>query len=466
MLIFPTQVIDNYVRNLNDTFQEINSDLKLSRSQSIWLSVVLTGIVVTGKLCWALFERRSMGLFGQNRLRWMFVSGSIAWQWILQASLFLIIKEYGITHGVLVIDDTKKHRSGRTKKIPGVHKIKDKSTGGFFVGQELVFMVLVTQTVTVPVGFRFYEPDPAMTEWNRTNNKLKKKGIPAKQRPKRPKPNPDYPTKQTLALELVKEFQELFFFIEIKALLADALYSNKGFVSQAEQILPDTQIISRLRSNQIIHYRNRKRHLKTFFSWQKGVRKEITIRGGVQKTMIVLAARLHLQAHGKKRFIIAVRYEEEKEYRFLVASDMTWHHEDILRTFSLRWLIEVFIEDWKQHEGWNRLAKHQGVEGSMRGVTLSLLCDHMLLLVPEQLARLKNKQPGLPTGCLIEQIKVEALIQSVLDLLNSSDPQTAVKQFSDQLKECLPERDSLKHMAGKELGRIGPAPSLKYKNNV
>jgi hypothetical protein len=44
----------------------------------------------------------------------------------------------------------------------------------------------------------------------------------------------------------------------------------------------------------------------------------------------------------------------------------------------------VFIQEWKGFEGWNRLAKQQGDKGSMRGVILSLLCDHLLLVHPKQ----------------------------------------------------------------------------------
>ena len=466
MLIFPVPNIDNYVLNLNHTMKEINSDLKLSRSQCLWLSVVLTGIAVTGKLCWALFERRSIGSFGQERLRWMFVFGAIAWPLLLQASVLLLIKHYGIKEGVLVIDDTHKKRAKKTTKIAKAHKIKDKATGGYINGQELVFLALVTSTVTIPVGFRFYQPDPKLSEWNKENKKLKRKGIPAKQRPSRPEPNPAYPTKQALALELVEEVRLLFFYIKLKALLADSLYSDNNFMDKAQKILKDTQIISKLRCNQIIHYRKNKPNLKTFFARQPGVKKEIVVRGGVTRTVTVLAARLYVQAHHKKRFVVALKYEGEKDYRFLVASDLSWHHEEIIRTFTLRWLIEVFIEDWKQHEGWNRLAKHQGKEGSVRGVILSLLCDHMLLLHPEQLARLKNKQPGMPTGCLIERIKVDALIKCVRELVDSDNPQDAFNQFVTQLKHSLPERNSAKHMAGRDLGRMEPSPSLKYKNKI
>ena len=59
-------------------------------------------------------------------------------------------------------------RSRNTSKIAGVHKVKDKKTGGWFNGQEFVFLILVTDTVTIPLGFHFYIPDPALKEWKAT----------------------------------------------------------------------------------------------------------------------------------------------------------------------------------------------------------------------------------------------------------------------------------------------------------
>ena len=81
--------------------------------------------------------------------------------------------------------------------------------------------------------------------------------------------------------------------------------------------------------------------------------------------MTVLSARLKVKAHGNKRFIIALKYEGEDNYRYLVTTDVSWRHDDIARLHTLRWLIEVFFEDWKLHEGWcNRV--------------LSLLPDNVL----------------------------------------------------------------------------------------
>jgi hypothetical protein len=75
-------------------------------------------------------------------------------------------------------------------RIYGAHKIFDKKTGGYFNGQCLMFLLLVTDTVTLPVGVRFYRPDPKYQAWDKENKRLKKAGIKAAKRPKAPKPDP------------------------------------------------------------------------------------------------------------------------------------------------------------------------------------------------------------------------------------------------------------------------------------
>jgi len=175
------------------------------------------------------------------------------------------------------------------------------------------------------------------------------------------------------------------------------------------------------------------------------------------------AARVYVKAHGKKRFVIALRYEGEEVYRFLVATDLSWRHKDIAEVFTLRWLVEVFIEDWKTHCGWNRLTRHRGEDGSTRGVILSLLCDHVLLLHDEQSARLKNRQTGLPVGCMIECLKTEALINTVKEVVEADNPHEDLEAMTKVLHEALPERPSCKHLAASTLGRQEPTPSLKYR---
>lgn len=203
--------------------------------------------------------------------------------------------------------------------------------------------------------------------------------------------------------------------------------------------------------------------MKQFFSRQVGVDTQLRIRGQAGKPVVMSAARLYVKSHKEKRFVVALRYEGEKEYRFLVATNLSWRQVDIAQLYTLRWLIEVFFEDWKAHGGWNKLTKHQGIDGSTHGVILSLLCDHMLLFHPEQSARLKNKQPGLSVGCLTERLKTDALIVTVQNIVYTDNPLAAFDSFATVLREALPNRNSRKHMAGLDLGRQEATNSLLYR---
>jgi hypothetical protein len=104
---------------------------KLTKSQRVWLTIVLMGIIVTGSFNWAAFERRSLGEHKESGLRWVFCHAKIMWARLLQASIVNILSHYEINKGVLVLDDSDKMRSRNTSKIAGVHKVKDKKTGGY-----------------------------------------------------------------------------------------------------------------------------------------------------------------------------------------------------------------------------------------------------------------------------------------------------------------------------------------------
>lgn len=45
----------------------------------------------------------------------------------------------------------------------------------------------------------------------------------------------------------------------------------------------------------------------------------LTIRGGDRARVTVASARLHMSAHGVKRFVIAIKYAGEEQHRYLVA---------------------------------------------------------------------------------------------------------------------------------------------------
>ena len=166
---------------------------------------------------------------------------------------------------------------------------------------------------------------------------------------------------------------------------------------------------------------------------------------------------------GGGAFRQTMKYDGEEKYRYLFASDLSWRTEDILQIFTLRWLVEVFFQDWKAHEGWGNLTKLQGDEGSSWGLILSLLVDHCLLTQPDQLAQLKRKQPVFTVGSLINRIKVECLLDVIHDLLSAKNPEQELTKLADTLTKQFALMPSRKHMVGRDLGRQEPTPSLKYK---
>ncbi|MCP4754316.1 MAG: transposase, partial [Proteobacteria bacterium] len=278
----------------------------------------------------------------------------------------------------------------------------------------------ITDSISIPVGFDFYEPDPELKAWKKNDKKLRKNGVSKKHRPPELKRNPNYPTVPEIALALLRQFRSDHLSIRIDCILADALYGTRAFLDEASAIFGGVQVISQIKKNQNVLFRGKKIHGKRYFSSYPGVNQAARVRGGKKQTVIVGSARLHVCSHGKKRFVIALKYEGEEEYRYIVATDMSWRTLDIVEAYSLRWLIEVFFEDWKISEGWGRLTKHTGEKGSRRGVILSLLTDHCLFFHPDQKALIDDNLPACTVGSLIRQIRIECFMQFVKDMVSNA----------------------------------------------
>ncbi len=267
-----------------------------------------------------------------------------------------------------------------------------------------------------------------------------------------------------LLIDYLQAFKNAHGDINIKAILADALYGNAAFMDKASSIFGIKQVISQLHENQLIDYRGKKRNLKTYFNTiNKGVEVTLRVRGGEEVKVMVSSARLKVFAQGKKRLIVALKYDGETDYRYLVATDMTWRTMDIVQAYTLRWLVEVFFEDWKLYEGWGREAKQLDEEGSSRGLILSLLFDHCLLLHPEQMARIENKLPAYTVGSLQRKSQMDVLLEFIRALLEDSNPKDKLKEVAKLIGDVFKLMPSEKHMVGKDLGRLEPTASLRYR---
>ena len=223
------------------------------------------------------------------------------------------------------------------------------------------------------------------------------------------------------------------------------------------------QVLSHIRSNQHIRAGKREQHVADYCATHPGTPHTIRMRGGEEVGVWVSSARVDVCSHKTKRFIVALTYAEEETYRYLIASDLSWRTLDIVQGHSLRWLVEVFLQDWKSYEGWSPLPKQPGDEGARHSVLLRLLVDHRLFVHPDQQHQLQNNLPAYTVGSLRAHVQVEWLVEVIDALVSSDNPQDELKRFTKALHEVFALGRSTKHMIQRQLGRLEPTPSLKYR---
>src|SRR2546427_11235162 len=220
----PAPFVSAFVNAVDEAIRAHSPSHGMSTIQRAWLAFCVTAVLVTNSICWARFERASLGSYSLAALSWMFRHRKIPWDTLLVASGRVILRPHDITSGHLVIDDTDNPRSKSAKALAHLYKLRDKERGGYLWGQSLVFLVLVTPTISIPVGVVFYQPAPALRAWHKQEKALKKPGVPKKQRPPNPGSNPQYPPKEPLALRLREAFTAHHSPIRVPCLMADALY--------------------------------------------------------------------------------------------------------------------------------------------------------------------------------------------------------------------------------------------------
>jgi hypothetical protein len=459
----PAPLVHAFVEAVDNAIREHHPNHAMSATQRAWLAFCVTAVLVTNSICWARFERASLGTYSLAALSWMFRQSKMPWDKLLVASVRVILRHHGITSGTLVIDDTDNPRSKSAKALAYLYKLRDKNSGGYRWGQSLVFLFLVSPKISLPVGFVFYQPAPELSAWYQQDKTLKKQGVSKKQRPPKPVPNPQYPSKEQLALHLLEAFKAHHPHIRVHCIMADALYGTATFVDGASAIFGGVQVLSQIRSNQNIRVGRRTQNVADYFATHPGIPQRLRIRGGQEVVATVGSARLYVCSHHTKRFIVAIKYAEEERYRYLIAADLSWRTLDIVQGHTLRWLVEVFIQDWKSYEGWSPLTKQPGEEGARHSVILSLLVDHSLFVHPDQQAQLKNNLPAYTVGSLRANVQVECLVEVIDELISSDHPQEKLQHFTQALHEVFAFECSKKHMSQRPWGRLAPTPRLKYR---
>jgi hypothetical protein len=117
-----------------------------------WRAFCGTAVWVTHAMCGARFERASLGTYALAALSWMCRHSTIPWDQLLVASVRVMLRHHGSTSGRLGIDDTDNPRSTSAKALAHLSTRRDQDRGGSLWGQSLVFRVLVTPPISLPVG--------------------------------------------------------------------------------------------------------------------------------------------------------------------------------------------------------------------------------------------------------------------------------------------------------------------------
>ena len=109
------------------------------------------------------------------------------------------------------------------------------------------------------------------------------------------------------------------------------------------------------------------------------------------------------------------------------------------------------------------MTKQPDEDGSSRSLILSLLLDHCLLLHLHQLARLENKLPACTVGSLPQRTRVDYLLAFIRELILADNPGEQFNRLSQAVEEVFQLAPSKKHLNTRDLGRLEPTPTLKYR---
>ena len=121
----PAPFVRTFVAAVDDAIRESHPSHTMSATQRAWLAFCVTAVLVTNSICWARFERASLGTYALAALSWMFRHSKMPWDKLLVASVRVILQHHGITSGNLVIDDTDNPRSKSAKALAYLYKLRD-----------------------------------------------------------------------------------------------------------------------------------------------------------------------------------------------------------------------------------------------------------------------------------------------------------------------------------------------------
>ena len=79
------------------------------------------------------------------------------------------------------------------------------------------------------------------------------------------------------------------------------------------------------------------------------------------------------------------------------------------------------------------------------------------------MALINSKLPASTVGSLRDRARANAVVETIECLMSDKNMSHLIEELRACINEAIPLRRSSKHMNGRDLGRLEPTASLKYR---
>ncbi len=90
----PAPFVSACIDAVDDAIRQQHPNHGLSAMQRTWLAFCVTAVLVTNSICWARFQRASLGTYAMAALSWMFRQSKMPWDHLLVASMRVILRHH------------------------------------------------------------------------------------------------------------------------------------------------------------------------------------------------------------------------------------------------------------------------------------------------------------------------------------------------------------------------------------
>jgi len=342
----------------------------------------------------AMFSRKALGMFSQAKKDVMYdllKREDVNWRCFNLRTAKGVYQQNALGHSrirAFVLDDSIKTRRG--KKMEGVSSHFDHVTGRHVMGQQVLTLGLATEDAFLPLDSQIYI------------SKVKVQGLIAEHKDSRSVVGKRYDeaitqSKPDMAAHMMKRAARCG--IEADYVVADAWFGTKSMMRTALKL--DTCAILRMKKSKMKYRAVIKGRKKTLLNAQElyacVVKREWKKVRGLPWKAISLDVELDLAEGDEKtprwqavRLLFVRGLTEpgdtdvgKKDWALFLTTDVHLSMSKMLEIYALRWGIEVYFKEAKQHLGF---LKEQTATFASHTASIHLCAIRYLMLVQNKLA--------------------------------------------------------------------------------